>query len=156
MWPHKCVWSLLFMSCYLIPNLVDFNQSIWKIWIFCIFALLNVASHALIVLSLRSELDKESAKWSNIMLWAACYACFFGFLRSGEVTVPSQKDYDSTAHLSHGDVTCTFDSRQAKINIKASSTNPFRKGVTIYVGCTDNDLCPRWQHWLPIRPLGAL
>ena len=29
-----------------------------------------------ILWSLRSELDKEPAKWSNIMLWAACCACF--------------------------------------------------------------------------------
>ena len=58
------------------------------------------------------------------MVWAARYARFFGFLRSSEVTVPSQKDYDSTAHLSYGDVTCAFDSRQAQIKIKASNTDP--------------------------------
>ena len=97
-----------------------------------------------ILRSLRSELDKEPSKWNNIMLWAACCTCFFGFLRSGEITVPSQKDYNSTAHLSHGDV--TFNSKHtptmAQINIKASKTDPFRKGVTICVGHTDNDLCP--------------
>ena len=97
-----------------------------------------------ILRSLRSELDKESTKWNNIMLWAACCTCFFGFLRSGEITVPSQGDYDSSAHLSYGDV--TFDSEHsptmAQINIKASKTDPFRKGVTICVGRTDNDLCP--------------
>ena len=37
----------------------------------------------------------------NIMLWAACCMCFYGFLRSG---VPSAKDYDPEQHLSHGDV----------------------------------------------------
>ena len=30
--------------------------------------------------------------------------CYFGFLRSGEVTVPSLKEYDGGAHLSEGDV----------------------------------------------------
>ena len=64
MWPHKCVWSLLFMSCYLIPKLVNFNQSIWKIWIFCIFALLNVVSHALIVLKIKS--CAESVAWPSL------------------------------------------------------------------------------------------
>lgn len=68
----------------------------------------------------------------------------FGFLCSGEITVPSQKDYDSTAHLSYGDV--TFDSKNtpstAQIQIKASKTDPFWKGVTIHVGRTNNDLCP--------------
>ena len=86
-----------------------------------------------ILQSLRSELNKEPSKWNNVMLWAACCTCFFGFLRSGEITIPSLRDYDSTAHLSHGDV--TFDSQctptMAQINIKASKTDPFRKGVTM-------------------------
>ena len=71
-------------------------------------------------------------------------SCFFGFLRSGEVTVPSLRDYDSTAPLSHGDV--MFDSQctptMAQINIKASKTDHFRKRVTICLGHTNNDLCP--------------
>lgn len=37
------------------------------------------------------------------MLWAAYYTAFFGFLRSGEVTVPSLAAYDLGAHLSYGD-----------------------------------------------------
>ena len=97
-----------------------------------------------ILRSLRSELNKEPSKWNNIMLWAACCTCFFGFLRSGEITIPTLRDYDSTAHLSHGDV--TFDSQctptMVQINIKASKTDPFRKGVTICLGRTNSDLCP--------------
>ena len=57
---------------------------------------------------------------------------------------PSPKDYDSSAHLSYGDV--TFDSKHApnlaQVNIKASKTDPFRKGVAICIGRTNNDLCP--------------
>ena len=30
----------------------------------------------------------------------------------------------------------------AQIRIKASQTDPFRKEVKVYLGCTDNDLCP--------------
>ena len=93
---------------------------------------------------LRSELDKEPTKWDNIMLWAACSTCFFGFLRSGETTVPSEKDYDSSALLSYGDV--LFDSTKSstltQVNIKASKTDLFRGGVAIYVGRTNNDVCP--------------
>ena len=78
------------------------------------------------------------------MLWAACCTCFFGFLRSGEITVPSAGEYDPGAHLSYGDV--TLDSREsptmAQVNIKASKTDPFRKGVSIYIGRTNNGLCP--------------
>ena len=47
-----------------------------------------------ILLSLRSELHKEPTNWNNIMLWVACCACFFSFLRSDEITIPSPKDYD--------------------------------------------------------------
>ena len=70
--------------------------------------------------------------------------CFFGFLRSGEVTVPSLREYDPEGHLSEGDV--TLDNLSAptlvQVRVKASKTDPFRKGVTIYLGRTDNDLCP--------------
>ena len=78
------------------------------------------------------------------MLWAACCLCFFGFLRSGEVTVPSLKEYDSEGHLSVGDV--ALDSQRdpsvVRVHIKQSKTDPFRRGVFIYLGKTENDLCP--------------
>ena len=79
-----------------------------------------------------------------IMLWAACCTCFFGFLRCGEITVPSLQEYDPGYHLSDGDVKldCASHPSVATVNIKASKTDPFRQGVTIYLGRTDNDLCP--------------
>ena len=53
-------------------------------------------------------------------------------------------DYASSAHLSYGDV--TFDSKHApnlaQVNLKASKIDPFRKGVAICIGRTNNDLCP--------------
>lgn len=78
------------------------------------------------------------------MLWATCCMCFFGFLRSGEVTLVSQSEYDPETHLSEGDV--ALDSlvhpSVVRIHIKASKTDPFRQGVFIYLGSTGNDLCP--------------
>ena len=78
------------------------------------------------------------------MLWAACCTCFFGFLRSGEITIPSVKDYDPGAHLSYGDVTLDSNTTPSivQVVIKASKTDPFRKGVKVYLGRTDNNLCP--------------
>ena len=78
------------------------------------------------------------------MLWAASCLCFFGFLRSGEVVAPSPQQYDPASHLCVADV--KVDDRRApsflEVRIKASKTDPFRQGVTIYVGSTGDELCP--------------
>ena len=51
---------------------------------------------------------------------------------------------DSSTHLSYGDITFDADHNpsMAQIRIKASKMDPFRKGVMVYLGRTDNDLCP--------------
>ena len=68
------------------------------------------------------------------MIWAACSLCFFGFLRSGEITVPSGNGYDPGAHVSFTDVAIDdrSNSNLMRIRIKASKTDPFRKGDDIY------------------------
>jgi len=78
------------------------------------------------------------------MLWAAACMCFFGFLRSGEVVVPSDATFDPTWHLAYGDVKVdnVKAPRVLEVRIKASKTDPFRKGVSIYLGTTGCDLCP--------------
>ena len=38
-----------------------------------------------ILRKMRAVLERERLKFDNIMLWAACCTCFFGFLRSGEI-----------------------------------------------------------------------
>ena len=78
------------------------------------------------------------------MLWAAACLCFAGFLRSGEVTCPSETVFDPQTHLSFKDVTVS--SRAApmaiQVTIKASKTDPFRQGGKVYIGVADGPLCP--------------
>ena len=57
-----------------------------------------------LLLSIRSVLERKSINQDTIMIWAACCTCSFGFLRSGEITVPSQKEFDPGAYLCYGDV----------------------------------------------------
>ena len=93
---------------------------------------------------LREVWLKPSAGGDGIMLWAAATLCFFGFLRSGEITVPSDSEFDDTAHLTFRDV--AIDRLQApsmlRVRIKASKTDPFRVGVDVVVGKVDGPLCP--------------
>lgn len=87
--------------------------------------------------------DNES-DYNNILLWAACCLAFFGFLRCGESTVPSQTEYDKEEHLSLRDI--AVDSRLAPsvviVTIKQSKTDLFRQGVKLHLGKTSTDICP--------------
>ena len=77
------------------------------------------------------------------MLWAAFCLGFFGFLRAGEFTCPSQSACPSDM-LIIDDV--AIDSHEAPshmmIHLKRSKTDPFGAGFTLHLGRTGNDLCP--------------
>jgi len=68
-------------------------------------------------------------------LWAACCIAFFGFLRIGEMVVPSNDAYDLCVHLNIFDVTVDNPERPTvlKICIKQSKTDPFWKGVDFFL-----------------------
>ena len=80
--------------------------------------------------------QRMGTKHYNKLLWAASCLCFFAFLRSGEVVLPSERDYDPEVHLCYQDV--SVDNHQKptylQVILKASKTDPFRQGVTVYVG----------------------
>lgn len=79
-----------------------------------------------------------------VMLWAACCLGFFGFLRAGEMTVPSDSCFDPAVHLGYKDIAVDnpSDPCMMQVTIKQSKTDPFRKGIDIYIGKTSTDICP--------------
>ena len=78
------------------------------------------------------------------MLWAACFLAFFGFLRAGEFTVPCELGFDPSSHLSWGDLAVDIPGQPSvmSIRLKASKTDPFRKGITLFIGKVSSDLFP--------------
>ena len=103
-----------------LPITPDILQRIWKVW------------------------NRDPGNPDLIMLWAACTTCFTGFLQSGEIVVPSAKEFDPGVHLSFGDVSPDNpeDPQVVQINIKASNTDPFRKGISVFLRRTNSSLCP--------------
>ena len=83
-------------------------------------------------------------QFNACMLWAAACMCLFGFLCTGEIVVPSDAEYDRTVHLSVDDVLVdnVVTPQWLEIRIKASKTDRFRKGVSVYIGTTGMRVCP--------------
>ena len=79
----------------------------------------------------------------HCMFWAACNLAFFGFLRSAEFTVPNLASFSPSIHLGLDDV--AVDSMLSpsclQLRIKASKTDPFRKGIFLHIGRGEFPLC---------------
>ena len=62
------------------------------------------------------------------MLWAAVTMCFFGFLCTGEVVIPTVSSIDPSVHLTVANVSMDGHSFPVylAVRIKASKTDPFR------------------------------
>lgn len=93
---------------------------------------------------LKAVWEGKGVGWEVTMLWAASTFTFFSFCRSGEVTVPSPSGFDPTIHLSYSDISVDNPKSPSVLIVKLekSKTDPFRIGVNIAVGSTQNDLCP--------------
>ncbi len=96
-------------------------------------------------------LDVLRLSWSVVpggadarMLWAAATLAFFGFMRSGELTVPSTGGFKPDIHLTWQDVAkdCVAAPTMRKVRLKASKTDQVRQGCTLVVGHTGDKLCP--------------
>ena len=101
-------------------------------------------------------LINQPHSYTNILIWAACCLAFFGFLRVSEFTIPSDNSYDDECHLSPADVSVDDHNNPQllRVTIKQSKTDPFRRGVDIYLGATGTTLCPikAMLPYLALRP----
>ena len=92
---------------------------------------------------MKAILDQDPLGFNNRLLWPACCTAFFGFMRSGEFTVPSSSLYIPDHHLSMRDV--TIDNHccpsLVAVTLRASKTSQFSP-VTIFLKQTQADLCP--------------
>ena len=95
------------------------------------------------VVAPRHQLNRQSA-YENTMLAAAASLCFFGFFRSGELTVPSASAFEERIHLAWGDVAVdqACPPAMVRVHLKSSKCDQLGKGVDVFVGRTDSDVCP--------------
>lgn len=106
-----------------------------------------------ILFKLRVVWSREAKNFDYIMLWAACCLCYYGFLWLGEITVPSNTEYDSGVHLNMAGISVDNAENMTvvKVKTKASKTDQFLKGVDFFIGRTYNQLCPiEAKHCWPI------
>ena len=97
-----------------------------------------------ILLKVCQAWESEGPSHDQVMLWAATTLFFFGFMRSGEITVPADNAFDPGTHITFEDLSVdnTANPQFVKLRLKSSKTDPFRRGVDIVVGRTFNKLCP--------------
>ena len=86
------------------------------------------------------------------MLWAACCLGYFGFLRSGEFTTTSTSQ--STVHVSDIAIDSHHSPSIVKVTVRQAKTDPFGRGVSIFLGKTGRAVCPvlALLHFMAIRP----
>ena len=99
---------------------------------------------AAIMTRIHSTVVQNPNDYHIIMIWAACSLAFFGFLRCGEFTIPSISDFDPQAHLTIDDIAIDnhITSSTIHVRIKQSKTDPFHKGVYLFLEKTDEVICP--------------
>ncbi|XP_077981140.1 integrase/recombinase xerD homolog [Glandiceps talaboti] len=86
--------------------------------------------------SLRTHPDLHPV--DKLMLWSAFTIAFFGFLRVSEFTAPNPHSFDAQQSLLTRDITIGAD---LHVHLKASKTDPFRRGCTIMIASTSSSIC---------------
>ena len=57
-----------------------------------------------ILRSINEHWRERWVEWDIVMLWTVITLCFYGFLRAGEVVVPSDTEFDPAQHLTYEDI----------------------------------------------------
>ena len=98
--------------------------------------------------------SNESLSLDKVMLWAAFCLGFFGFLRSGEFTSPSQDHNECRLSVSDVSIDSRRNSQVLTVFLRRSKTDQFGAGSYIYLGRTGTTLCPvaAVLAYLSIRP----
>ena len=91
-----------------------------------------------------SILRKTWALERKSLWWAVALTAFFGFCRSGEITVLQGRAYDPQVHLSLRDVAVdsSHHPRVISLLLRCSKTDQEKRGVKVILGRTNADLCP--------------
>lgn len=93
------------------------------------------------------------------MIWVVWSLGFFSFLMTGEMTTPSDSEYDPAVHLGRSNIAVDNPDapRMIRITIKQLKTDPFRKAINRFIGKTSTDLCPvsALLNYLTVRGLGS-
>ena len=97
-----------------------------------------------ILRQLKALWEGQAGEVDTVMLWAACCTAFFGFFRMGELTSPTVTSKGPVDCVYVGDVAVDDHSNPwlVRIHLRKSKTDQLGRGVDIYLGRTDEDLCP--------------
>ncbi len=92
---------------------------------------------------IREAWSQDTLSSDHFMLWAAFCLGFFGFLRAGEFTCPSQSAF-TTSMLQVCDVSVDshYSPTHMQVRLRCSKTDPFGSGFVLHLGCTNSELCP--------------
>ena len=102
---------------------------------------------------MRVECEPTGTTHNTKILWMASYLCLFAFLRAGELTVPTEKLYDPSVHLSAGDVygQCAF-----AFCVAITQSKLFWKGIIITCSLIgQSQRCAQWRRsWISFAYVG--
>jgi hypothetical protein len=81
---------------------------------------------------LKSVWARTGRERDTKLMWAASCLCFFGFLRTGEMTVPSDGGYNPQTHLNLSDIALDDNRRPSLVRVSIKQSKQIRsvKGST--------------------------